>query len=222
MLAETSHQDYKPDFPAMADQKSIETLEGVIRKNIPKFGNAFKPKKQNEVYLNSKIINYFNRLGSPFIFEKDVAKRNTKRNEDIGVYFKDSSEIDDTPFYVIEAKRLPTPKSKKRNQQEYIIGFNNDGGVERFKKSLHGAKLKRSGMIGYIEQGTFDEWFKNINTWVEDLSKTNLDVSIIWNKKESLKELKINANVAFCVSKHAIKLTKNKIELAHFWIKLNL
>jgi hypothetical protein len=83
---------------------------------------------------------------------------------DIGVYLKmDDTEIDPPMITVFEGKRLTTKLTKKR-RREYVIGHEERGkhircgGIERFKLAIHGARLNRAGMIGYIQDGTSDDW----------------------------------------------------------------
>ena len=56
------------------------------------------------------------------------------------------------PILVMEGKRLPTPGSGR--EREYVAsaaGEKPGGGVQRFKLGLHGAKLSRAGMVGYVQ-----------------------------------------------------------------------
>ena len=70
----------------------------------------------------------------------------------------------DKAFFCIEAKRLCF--SGKR-EKEYLIGhfekskYKNYGGVERFKKGIHGSSLKYSAIIGYVQKNDFSFWFSN-------------------------------------------------------------
>jgi hypothetical protein len=218
MLADLPNESSTPTFPTISISKGIDAVELFILKSLVPFGRAFKPKSRNEEYLNSKLVNHLNKGNSPFVFEKDVIKSTTKRKEDIGVYFKESPQIDELPFYVLEAKRLPTPTSASRDEREYVTGANNDGGIERFKKELHGCKLKRCGMIGYVEEKDFSFWHKKINNWIKDLGKNNPDSEVNWKVSEKLNSLTITDAVAHCDSTHSIKKTSRSIKLFHFWV----
>ncbi|WP_457748602.1 hypothetical protein, partial [Sulfurimonas sp.] len=86
--------------------------------------------------------------------------------DDIAVRAKDGVIIgginyySNEPFIVFEAKRLNNTLGKSR-KKEYVVGrvykdsqgnnkYLNSGGMERFKKEIHGKRLKYVGMIGYM------------------------------------------------------------------------
>jgi hypothetical protein len=220
MLADLPNESSAPKFPTISISKGIDAVELFILKSLVPFGKAFKPNSRNEEYLNSKLVNHLNKGNSPFVFEKDVIKSTTKRKEDIGVYFKESPQVDELPFYVLEAKRLPTPTGTSRDEREYVVGLKSDGGIERFKKDLHGCKLGRCGMIGYVEEKDFPFWQKKINEWIKDLVKNNPDSEINWEGTEKLSSLTITNTVAHCNSAHSIKESSRSIKLFHFWVLL--
>lgn len=220
MLADLSSEQHTPDFPEIPVSKTIEIVESFICKNLPPFGKAFKARSQNEKYLNSKLVIHLNKGEGPFIFEKDVAKLHTRREEDIGVYLKESPQIDELPFYVLEAKLLPTPASTSRDQREYVIGSKNDGGIERFKKELHGFWINRCGMVGYIEKNDFNFWHQKINEWIGGLITNNPDPNLSWKEADKLQPIKILTNTARCNSSHEINRTSKTVKLSHFWVIL--
>src|SRR5690606_23951717 len=106
-----------------------------------------------------------------FLFRKDDERKGTNFKPDIGVTIwnvqRQNVQIDS--FFQIECKRLPVPNvSKSRSEKEYVIGLEeNTGGIERFKNGKHGSHLQESGIIGFIQNGTFDEWYTSINAWVK-------------------------------------------------------
>lgn len=125
-------------------------------------------------------------------------------------------------FFVIECKRLPSSHS-----EQYVKG--NTGGIERFKRNIHGTNLSQSAIIGYIQKKDFCHWHKMINKWIDDLYGVEIEVksSIKWNTRDRIKKLDVKDDtslLAKCKSKHVRKsnLTqKDHIELFHFWIKLH-
>ena len=95
------------------------------------------------------------------------------------------------PFFKIEVKRLTNLGVAR--QKEYVIGrmgkekYKESGGIERFKKGIHGSKLKFAGMIGYIQKEDFDYWFAEVNSWISDLINEN---GTFW-KEEEINLLKV-------------------------------
>jgi hypothetical protein len=142
---------------------------------------------------------------------------------DISIYRTSSYE----DFCWIEAKRLPTPKEKDRDEREYVIvsqervngkrKFNGNGGIQRFKEGKHAPKLPYSIMVGYIQENDADYWLEKINAWIKELTITN---AALWNESDYLqkqKSLKCNRYVS----------THNRdgftqITLHHFWIMLSI
>jgi hypothetical protein len=138
------------------------------------------------------------------------------------LYFYNSEEgTTNTALFVIEAKILPTPLPLKR-EKEYVIGENFktsgekdcNGGIERFKIEKHGFSLSESGLIAFVEKNNFVDWSIKINSWIEDLSKSDSN----WFPEETLKfSENDNNDYAQLISIVKINLTK-EIKLHHFWI----
>ena len=133
------------------------------------FSIAYSGKRHKEKYLNHRLVNHLNRTSLPYTFAKDVAKPDSKREEDIGVYPKETA-LTSRAFFVLEAKRLPTPSGSGRDMREYVIGNKEDGGIERFKREYHGGGLNPCGMIGYVEEKDFADWLEIINCWISSKS----------------------------------------------------
>ena len=116
----------------------------------------------------------------PYHFSNEHVNESSNRKEDIYINIK--SNGDALTVFVIECKRLPaySPKSKR----EYVEG--EGGGIERFKKLHHGEKFPVAAMIGYVEEETFSFWFKQVNSWIEDLATQ--PENKLWNKKDMLKQ----------------------------------
>jgi len=130
------------------------------------------------------------------------------------------------PFCWIEAKRLPTPNGKNRDEREYVIvsqeksdgkkKFKGNGGIQRFKEGKHAPRLDYSIMIGYIQDdNNVDCWLSRINTWITELALVNSD---FWNKEDCLDKYASNKCDRF-ISTHKRK-DGTKITLHHYWIKL--
>ena len=89
------------------------------------------------------------------------------------------------PILVIEGKRLPTPGSGR--EREYIAsaaGEKPGGGVQRFKLGLHGARLSRAGMVGYVQANACADWFAEVNRWIDDLASS---ADPLWSGRHRLK-----------------------------------
>lgn len=120
---------------------------------------------------------------------------------------------DHRPAFIMEAKRLPTPS--KDREKEYVIGKTSDGnpngGIERFKLGKHGAGHTQCGMIGFIENKDYQDWFEKINFWITELFPT-------WKKSELLRleEMHMYHNHY----KSEAKRIADTVYLDHFWIKI--
>ena len=123
---------------------------------------------------------------------------------------------DDVAIFCIEAKRLPTPGSGREKEYIYSPG-GKSGGIERFKKEIHGKGLTHSAIIAYIQKNGFHYWFKKINKWISDLIKTQ-SCGIEWNEKDSLVAEYYKPQIAKLNSTNKIEI--DYIHLTHFWIDL--
>ncbi|GHT21624.1 hypothetical protein FACS189430_01990 [Bacteroidia bacterium] len=167
-----------------------------------------------EKTLNHKARNN----NEPFAFQNQ--HKEGKYSTDISVY-KTSSYGD---FCWIEAKRLPTPKEKDRDEREYVIvsqekengkkKFKGNGGIQRFKESKHASGLPYSIMIGYIQEQNSDYWLEKINGWIKQLT---IKEPLLWNEKDCLSKQESRK----CDRYLSVHDRKNEaIILHHFWIEL--
>ncbi len=79
--------------------------------------------------------------------------------------------VSHTPLFIVEAKLLPAPE--KSREKEYVIGHNENGGIERFKLGKHGTGLFKCGLLGFMTMQSESFWINNINSWILQLSKEN-------------------------------------------------
>jgi hypothetical protein len=139
---------------------------------------------------------------------------------DIGVYIRNNRYF----FCCIEAKRLPTPQGKDRDEREYVFvsqekingkkKFKGNGGIQRFKESKHASRLPYSIMIGYIQDNKdVDYWLSKINRWIMDLANTGL-----WRNEDCLNKYDSNKCDRF-LSSHK-RNDETTITLHHYWIIL--
>lgn len=159
---------------------------------------------------------------------EDTSKGNSRR-DDIGVRLIRGTTIGATfypnnkPFFVIEAKRLDSKIDKKR-KKEYVVGRIKDskyiesGGIERFKKEIHGFGLTYVGMIGYIQTEDFDVWLEKINEWIKEEIKSPSSAELSWSRQDTLNPVKKNTLFSTYDSKHKCK--SKEIDMYHIWVKL--
>ncbi|MCI5212453.1 MAG: hypothetical protein D3910_27545 [Candidatus Electrothrix sp. ATG2] len=200
----------------------------VIKTILPKFADsAMKEGIENEDGLNSKLTRFISNASDK---ENFFANRESMEDEiwgnspvvDIGIYLKvDDSGIDPPLITVFEGKRLSTKLPKKR-RREYVIGHEEQGkhvpcgGIERFKLNIHGRKLHRAGMIGYLQDETAEIWHGKINTWIRELCSQPSEPA--WSEQEKLNLKKNNGRVTEYES--VVKRTDSELQMTHLWISL--
>lgn len=170
-----------------------------------------------------KTLNFFSKP-LPFIFQQETIQKQNKgqnRKVDLGVF---CHYADNLPFFTIEAKRLTTTVSKDR-EKEYVLGSNPKkltGGIERFKYNVHGANLKRSALVAYVQRNDNKHWFAKINDWINE--QINLKTkTLIWNTNDLLvNACKFKDNrLAKSFSTNS-KIDKSNIIINHYFVNLNI
>lgn len=196
----------------------IEFIEGLLIK--------FKQlvKKKNliaEEDLTQELVTLLNweamQTSFKFYFDKEHKTIGGKRRVDIGV-IQVQKRFKSNSIFSIEAKRLPTDKTGKPREKEYIAG--NYGGIERFKRSLHGAGLDYCAIIAYVQENTFAYWFNQINSWIDELVQNTSTTDITWNGNEKLNNLKIDKYTSKCESTNQ-RTIGNNVTLFHLWVGLS-
>lgn len=143
-------------------------------------------------------------------------QHDTKSIPDIYYSFTEQG-IYNTPEFIMEAKRLPTPSRER--EKEYVFGKTNagnpNGGIERFKIGKHGKELNECGILGYVEKEDFKHWLTKINSWIKELS---LLENSIWNVDECLEYVADDAISNYCLSN--VNRASDKLKLHHFWVKI--
>lgn len=223
-------KDYKPissvPTPPIAYGTVTKELIGFVEIILILFQQKYKKSKISaEDVLNEKLeilLNHYSRTkGRPFLFKGEKISDNSlnghRRKVDIGVMISTKSFFEDKAFFTIECKRLPTPGTDRK--KEYVSG--NYGGIERFKRNLHGNNLTKSAIVGYIQKNDFKYWFKNINEWISSQVSDNNDPSIIWTNEDILIHQSTYKNkVAKYQSTNFRKAKKNSILLLHYLMDL--
>ncbi|WP_251623888.1 hypothetical protein [Odoribacter lunatus] len=117
------------------------------------------------------------------------------------------------PIFIVEAKILPAPDHFTLREKEYVIGNNNNGGIERFKTGKHGIGINYCGIVGFIcDNNTINTWINRINSWIMELSK---EKNSIWSCDEIL-EIIDNSKQIQSIAKRPL----SDVYLYHFFIKL--
>jgi hypothetical protein len=121
----------------------------------------------------------------------------------------------------IECKRLPTPKSKERDEREYVISrHSSTGGIQRCKEGNHGAIHTIGAMIGYIQEETAAFWDKRVAAWIQELVDT---AHHGWSDKDLLVAVGVDAKLGLAAFRSAHKRSNGlpEIELRHLWVCMN-
>lgn len=194
-------------------------------KKFPQYVLDSNPNTQAEPKINQLLAMFLHNQAKdvndfhPFSFQfvKDYEEVDEKGKPDIGVCLACDNHSK-RAFFHMECKRLPVPQpSAKRSEKEYVRGFKNDGGIERFKKQKHGYSGNFGAIIGYIEKEDSDYWFEKINAWIKELIATNPDTGLVWDSNDLLD----NVNKDTVCSKyksHNSRITKQAIKLNHYLI----
>jgi hypothetical protein len=192
-----------------------ETLFVFIDDVLFQFKPTTKETGENKITQDLEIsLNEETRLNNTFFaFQNQHEDGNS--TTDIGVYLRNNRYR----FCWIEAKKLPTPNGKNRDEREYVIvdnkKFKGNGGIQRFKESKHAPELSISIMIGYIQDKDFDYWLLKVNGWITELGNTDTEFR---ENEYCLNKLVSNKCNRF-ISTHKRK-NETTITLHHYWISL--
>lgn len=115
----------------------------------------------------------------------------------------------------IECKRLPTPAEARRDPREYVTSEDMvQGGIQRFKKGVHGAGHGLAVMIAYVQADGSEVWLRRINAWISELASSDGS----W-ESELLTEDSPRGAVYRARSRHR-RDASLAIELQHLWIEV--
>lgn len=215
----------KRSFGTIELSTTIRASDAVVKflddklPEFPKFLKMQNLSNPNEDLITSNLEMYLQRQARNtdeiFMFQFQAPERNSKRSTDISVVYASTFSSTES-FFVIEAKRLPTPGSGR--EREYVQG--NLGAIERFKRGFHGRHLDQSAIFGYIQSKTFDDWHTSISSWIDELIATNTDNTIIWDTRDALSFSQTINGVNKYISKNS-RIGLSQISLTHFWININ-
>lgn len=202
----------------------------LIVQSLPLFAaSAVKDGISNEDGLNLLLSLFISKVARlkelPFIVMHQSMEDLTRGGSpapDIGIHLDIVDDVGPPPrITAFEGKRLTARLGTKR-RREYVIGHDENGkyipcgGIERFKRSIHGRELNHAGIIGYIQDKTPDHWREQINAWISELSLKPDDPA--WSAREHLTSLTINGQVTECSS--FVCRDGSDLHLAHIWINL--
>ncbi|MBS7565392.1 hypothetical protein KHS38_13350 [Mucilaginibacter sp. Bleaf8] len=168
--------------------------------------------KKYPFFFHSEYVEDVNSGMSPQVDIAMIAEANV-----IDIFDKSHGENDS--FFSIEAKRLPTPGQNRR--KEYVVGITAPcGGIERFKKGIHGAGLRYAAIVAYVQENDNDYWFNEINKWIKELADETL-----WFEDDQLKWLDEDEKetCGHLISSHARQIKGKQVEninLYHYWLNL--
>jgi hypothetical protein len=238
MLADSGRETVFGQLEGPSQAASILTVIAFVETHLVQFSKKYTGSAIiNEKGLTQQlfILLEFNarEQGYPFLFVPEYMESVEKGDSpqvDIGVVSVEEKEqfinskyySSQKSFFSMEAKRLD--KISKIREKEYLLGhFENEryidcGGVERFKKEIHGKGLQYAAMIGYVQRFDFDYWLHTINSWIDDLIAGKTSSTVSWSKKDQLHELRKTPETAKFQSENSRET--GSIILFHLWVNL--
>ncbi len=173
----------------------------------------------DENAITYHLVNYFNSLLDekedgfiPYKFVKNPPQPDSRKETDLGVVVS-SKCTPSFPIIEFEAKRL----SGSSNNSEYVYGER--GGIERFKRNHHGARLSTCGMLGYVQSNQCSEWVTKINSWITaQAAKAPADLD--W---KNAKELLVHSDTFDTVEKwYSVnsRIKQSSLTIYHYLIDL--
>jgi hypothetical protein len=226
MFAENAN--YLPQRPSVDFSSDIfaRYLMGVFMKCTKDFISYYHQHLADKSPNENKLRQHFViKFSSELAFNLQVVPEyedsflgNTGRADFVIVSSEKGSK--EEPLFWVEAKRLAN--LGKRRKKEYVIGNEHkdkdreqNGGIERFKLEKHGKGLSQSGMLGFVEQETFEYWHENVNEWICELANNDEK----WDVREQLNLSEKQQDFAYYHSE-ALRTPSPSIKLHHFWINL--
>lgn len=202
-------------FDNLPDSPYLDIIFNIIRSGILQSLSKLKS-SDNESLKNQLLTDAFNYLGTTnekvwIGVSKENVSKGKQAREDIYFYLNNENY---TRIFFIEGKRLP--KYNTQEKEEYVLGTNNSGnssgGIERFKKGIHGdpSGIFNNGLIAYVENNSFEYWFEKVNETIQG----NYNINEMMKKKVGFNnEL---------ISMHQFECNCNSVnfKLHHFWIEL--
>ncbi len=143
------------------DAAALKTLDFIAVHLAAWRDDPDRPSAQRERDLNSQLCKFLNvaarKSDFGMVHFHHEEPQGIRHSADFSANPSDEGLIEGRqytiyePILVMEGKRLPTPGSGR--EREYLaspVGEKPGGGVQRFKLGLHGARLSRAGLVGYL------------------------------------------------------------------------
>ncbi len=193
---------------SLPEHQTIKRVLLFLKTVLPEFEHDFKTEKTKihlEDDISEQLLLYFQMKAKD---ESLLFSFNAKKGVDFRIQVA-PFRLGADPIFVIEAKRL------SRQHYDYVRG--DTGGIERFKRecSGFGKHLPASAMIGYIQEKNKEHWFLKVNSWIDEVLKSETD--IIWSEEDKLITESV---ISDYISTH-LRVSGSTITLHHFWISLN-
>ncbi len=241
-LANSSPEHGKAKLPRQ--NAPVLAVVKFIEENLPEYINEHLQNPvdiSNENGLTQNLVNHLRYLdwNYPFYFDKENMEDESKGNSptvDLAVYTRKKIIVKTRAyspkgrFFAVEAKRLGL--SGKR-EKEYLVGhwegeeqekYIESGGIERFKKHIHGKRLLHSGMIGYVQKNDFSYWLTKINGWVDEFIQNPQQSLVSWEEGDKLSpEITDHQRIAKHTSLHSRREDSTELDsitLYHLWVDL--
>ena len=201
---------------------SASRLYVVLVLFISKTIDGFRPLIDNpaEDAITADLSRYFNQHAKKSHLPFEFVNQDLKA--DIGVHGSAYIPENSKKFCWIEAKRLPTPNERNRDEREYVFvdhtQYKGNGGIERFKLNKHGEDLPVSIMLGYVQENDFEWWFDKVNKWLGEYSTK----SPFHNLEYLQKYGEVSGRYYSRHERYSTKKHKwiSPFDLYHFWIKV--
>ena len=192
----------------------VSENENSITNKLCKSLNANKPKKYHIFYFH----------------HQNLEDPKTNASTDFAAFISSSSSQGEAlPLVTFEAKRLSTKLPKQRSK-EYVIGeykqgkqIKNSGGIERFKNETHGKNITHAAMLGYVQTGTFADWLKKINGWIQEEIERPQDRILTWDSNDYLQKDKHDSlsHKVCCYVSQPTRKTSKPLHMRHIWVRFN-
>lgn len=233
LMIEPDEKASKNFFEIDTDDNPIVAVVEFLDTHLPRFPASFakatsSTKIEAEDKISQELQTYLQRIawGGTFMFQFQRLELGSRRSSDFGVLTVKNynSSSPSRAFFLIEAKRLPTPGTDKdgnSREKEYVEG--NYGGIERYKRGHHGASLTDSALLGYIQDSNdCDYWSEKINSWIDALVESNSHTDIHWDTNDTmtLKKRFISAQKYFSKNARVVDNKSDSINLHHYLLRL--
>jgi hypothetical protein len=217
----------------LAPRTLVDKTLDFVRSQLPSWrDDPHRPSVESEEALNGQLCKFLDvicRRELPMVHFHHEERQGGRRRVDLSALSAEPTTIGAQkysiydPFLVLEGKRLPAPSTAR--EREYVTGFDErNGGIQRFKLGLHGADLKVAAIIGYLQDGTADDWHRTINDWITELAQAKKTQHDHWTPRDRLQAMKSEARrcISACRSVHARPgaARSMQIVLHHLWIEL--